>query len=111
LEAERVGLSHLQLAPATDLLYIGVQSWDRPEVSRVLAWDLKEQRLRAELNLNDPLLTFRPSSDGAHLYGLTAIRPGEEVTRLVVIEVATGRVIRTLGQFQGGVFDWAVLPK
>lgn len=110
-ESERVNRTHLQYAPATDLLYIGVHQWDTYRLERLLVWDLKQNRLRAELALTEPLMDFRLTSDGAHLIGVTEIRPGEFESRLIVIEAATGKTVRTLGQFKGAVLEWAVLAK
>lgn len=109
-ESERVSLGSIHHVPATDLLYIGLHPWDVAQKRRILVWDLRQNLLRAELNLTDPLLALHPSSDGAHLYGLTDIRPGESATRLVLINAATGEVERELGKFEGFLLDWAILP-
>lgn len=109
-ESERVNLTHLQYAPETDLLYIGVHRWDTDRLDRLLVWDLQQNRLRSELPLTN-LKDFRLASDGAHVIGLTEDRPGEFESRLIVIEAATSRVMRELGQLKGVVLDWAVLPQ
>lgn len=110
-ESERVDLLDLQHAPATDLLYMGVHQWDTDRIRRLLVWDLKQNRLRTEMQLSEPLRAFRLTSDGAHLIGLTEIRPSEFASRLIVIDVATGQVERELGQIQGIVLDWVILPR
>lgn len=111
-EFERVPLDGVQLASATDLLYIGTSPWDRssdPQLTRILAWDLKANRLRTEITLSDPLVAFRPTSDGGHLVGLVGTR-GESDHRLVLIDVATGEVTQ-IASIPGGIGDWGVTPR
>lgn len=110
-ESERVELTDLQHAPATDLLYVGVHQWDTDQVRRLLVWDLKQNRLRSEIQLAEPLRKFHPTSDGGHLIGLTSGWPGEPVYRLVLIDVATGKVDRELGRIESIVLDWTLLPE
>jgi hypothetical protein len=111
-ESERVPLDGVQFASATDLLYIGTTPWDRssePQLTRILAWDLKANRLRTEITLSDPLVAFRPTSDGGHLVGLVGMR-WESDHRLVLIDVATGKVTQ-VASIPGGIGDWDVMDQ